>query len=179
MELAKAPTKYLDADTIPEGFKVLDPSKLTKSMVSDLWSHWFERAKAKLPILVFIEAREQDMGRKARCTVDIPMDISRPLAGRKRTPYNYNWSDDEASDGEMGSLAKDGADKGKGTSRSPARPAPSKRPRISDEGSPAGNCDDRQNFLYGLSTEPSYKALLNSVLLLAACVSPFFFYFFI
>jgi hypothetical protein len=36
LELAKTPA-YLDLDTIPEGFKVLDPSKLTKNMVSDLW----------------------------------------------------------------------------------------------------------------------------------------------
>ena len=56
LELAKTPTKYLNMDTIPEGFKVLDPSKLTKAMVGWLWDHWSEQAKAKLPILIFINA---------------------------------------------------------------------------------------------------------------------------
>jgi hypothetical protein len=55
LELARMPD-CLDVDTIPEGFKVLDPSKLTKKMVSDLWSHWSERAEAELPILIFIKA---------------------------------------------------------------------------------------------------------------------------
>ena len=56
LELARTPTKYLNMNTIHKGFKVLDPSKLTKMMISQLWDHWSERAKAKLPILIFIDA---------------------------------------------------------------------------------------------------------------------------
>lgn len=66
LELARTPTKYLDSDTIPNGFKVLDPSKLTKDIIFDLWCHWSGWARAKLPILTFIKAREQDLGVRAR-----------------------------------------------------------------------------------------------------------------
>ena len=34
LELARTPTKYLDIDTLPEGFEVLDPLKMTKRMIS-------------------------------------------------------------------------------------------------------------------------------------------------
>jgi len=39
LELARMLEKYLDANTIPEGFKILDPSKLTKNRILELWSH--------------------------------------------------------------------------------------------------------------------------------------------
>ena len=36
LEQARDPIWYLDADTIPKDFKVLDPSKLTKAMIYSL-----------------------------------------------------------------------------------------------------------------------------------------------
>jgi hypothetical protein len=115
----------LDADTIPEGFKVLDPSKLTKVMVSDLWSHWSGQAKAKLPILIFITAREQDLGTRAR----YPMQM--PLVRKAHLAYLDIGSDDSASD--------DGADKGEGASGSPIRSPPP----VPEEESPAANDSNR------------------------------------
>ena len=41
-------------------FNVLDPSKLTKAMVGQLWDHWSEWAEANLPILMFTLAQKQD-----------------------------------------------------------------------------------------------------------------------
>jgi hypothetical protein len=158
LELARKPEKYLDADTIPEGFKVLDPSKLTKVMVSDLWSHWSGRAKAKLPILIFITAREQDLGTRAR----YPMQT--PLVRKAHVAYLDIGSDDSASD--------DGADKGEGAPGSPIRSPPP----IPEEESPAANDSNRSQFLYSLSlqVDPAYKALLNGMLTLPVFVSPFF-----
>lgn len=178
LELAKTPTKYLDVNTIPEGFKMLDPSKFTKNMTSDLWDHWSKRAKAKLPILIFIEAREQDLGLRAR------YQWEKPLVNRKRVAYVDVGSDDQASDDELDDhvgKSKDGVDKGKGTLGSPVRPPPSKRPRLSrqppapQEQSPAANDSDRPRFLYSLSLEPSYKTLLDGMLALPVSVSLLFF----
>jgi len=55
LELARTLTKYLDINTLPEGFEVLDPSKMTKRMISQLWFHWTKWANAKQPILIFLE----------------------------------------------------------------------------------------------------------------------------
>ena len=171
LELARTPTKYLDVNTIPEGFKVLDPSKLTKNRVFDLWCHWSDRAKANLPILVFIKAREQDLGVRAR------YNLEKPSVSKKRMAVNV------ASDDETGNDKLDGpADKGEGTSGSPHRQPPSKRPRlslspwpvVSEEQSPAANNSNRQKFLYGLCNHPSYKTLIDGVLALPVSVSSFF-----
>jgi hypothetical protein len=88
LELARTPEKYLNVDTIPEGFKVLDPSKLTKDRIFDLWCHWSGRARAKLPILIFIEAREQDLGIRAR------YELEKPSVVKKRVAYVDVGSDD-------------------------------------------------------------------------------------
>ena len=182
LELAKTPTKYLNMDTIPEGFKVLDPSKLTKAMVGRLWDHWSERAKAKLPILIFINARDQDFGlsrslaRRAR---------HRPLITRTRIQSSSSESDDQAGgdkpldDHAEKSKGADAADKGEGTSESPVRPPPPNNPHLSeptgvpDKGSPAANTSDRANFLHSLSGDTSYKSLLDGVLTMPDLVSPF------
>jgi hypothetical protein len=163
----------LDVDTIPEGFKVLDPSKLTKKMVSDLWSHWSERAKAELPILIFIKAREQDLGFSLRGK---GVTVAGTVAGRRDGDgWVTIWSDEEqSSDGEL-----DEADKGEGTSGPFVRPPPSKRPRISgqlalpDRESPAAHNSDRLKFLCSLSLEASYKTLLDGVSALPVSVSRF------
>jgi hypothetical protein len=152
LELGRMPMKYLDVNTIPKDFKMLDPSKLTKTMIGQLWDHWSERAKAKLPILIFIKAQEQDLGIRAR--------YEEPSAGQKRIANAYVevGSDDQASD---------------------VGPPPSKRPRlfkqpaVPEEQSPAANNSDRLKFLHSLSSEPSYKILLNGVLALPVSVSPF------
>lgn len=175
LELARTPTKYLDADTIPQGFEVLDPSKLTKLMISRLWSHWCTRAKAKLPILVFIKARRQDLGLSAGLEV--------PRTAGKRMQYVEVGSDDQPTGDELDGCAgkgKDGVDEGEGISGSPVGPPPSKRPRLSgqpavpEDQSPAANESDRPKFLYSLSLDPSYKTLLDGMLALPIFVSPFF-----
>ena len=171
------PEEYLDVDTIPEGFHILDPSKLTKSRISDLWIHWMTRAKAKQPILVFKKARDQDLGPRAR------WELMKPSTVKKRVAY-VDLSDDETSNDEPDGHAgkrKDGPDKGEGTSGSGSsvRPPPSKRPRLSgslavpEEQSPAANNGNRSKFLYSLSHDIFYKALITSVLALAAFVSLF------
>jgi hypothetical protein len=95
LELARTPEKYLDVDTIPKGFKVLDPSKLTKDRIFDLWCHWSGRARAKLPILIFIEAREQDLGIHAR------YELEKPSVVKKRVAYVDVGSDDQTGDDEL------------------------------------------------------------------------------
>jgi hypothetical protein len=61
LELAKESANFLDVETIPEGFKVLDPSKLTQNMVFSLLGHWRKRRDEKKPILVFAKAQKQDL----------------------------------------------------------------------------------------------------------------------
>ena len=173
------PTKYLDVDTIPDDFKVLNPSKLTKQMIIDLWCHWSGRAMAKLPILIFIKAQEQDLNR-AR--------FEMPPVDRKRMAYAYVdiGSDDEASGDELGGhigKSKDGADESEGTSESSVRPPPSKRPRLSqqpsipeEESSAANNNSNREKFLRSLSFDPSYKTLFDNVSALPVFVSFFIIY---
>lgn len=157
-ELAKAPTKYLDAGTFPKHFEFLDPSKLQKDAVSSLWYHWSARARSNLPVLVFIKAREQDLGIRARY-ID---GVSR--VSQKRMPYVELDSSDEAG----GDLDES------------ERPPPSKRPRLSKQAavpdalSPAAHSSRRKNYLRLLSFETPYKALLDGVLALPAVVSPFF-----
>lgn len=174
------PIKYLDVDTIPKGFKVLDPSKLTKIMIGQLWDHWSEREKAKLPILIFIDAREQDLGLSH---LSAGRARQRPLISRKRILSDSAESDDQAGDGELDGQAgksKDEADKGEGTSGSPIRPLPSNHHHLSgqtnapDIRSPAANNSDRAAFLYSLSSETSYKSLSDGVLKLPVLVSHFF-----
>jgi len=170
LELARTPTKYLDINTLPEGFEVLDPSKMTKRMISQLWFHWTKWADAEQPILIFLEGRDQDLGSSARWT------RNRPSANRKRLAY----VDDEASDDELDGHAgksQDGANKGEGTPESLDRLPLSKRPRLSpvpDEQSPATNNKDRKKFLCSLSLDPSYITLLDRVSALPVSVSPFF-----
>jgi hypothetical protein len=168
LELGRAPSNYLDVETIPEGFKVLDPSKLAKSMISRLWSHWSTRAKAKLPILIFIKAREQDMGLYA--------GLEKPLVDKKRKAYMDVDSDNQGCNDELDvGKGKDRAEEG-GSEASSRQPS-SKRTRLSEqtivpeEESPAANSGNRTEFLYSLSSDSSYKLLVDIVLALPVSVS--------
>lgn len=153
LELARAPSKYLGTSTIPEGFNVLDPSRLTKDMVRALWCHWSGRARADLPILVFTKARKQDLGKHANV-------IPRPVVG-KRVAYVEVGSEEEADDNE------------------PERSPPSKRPRLSkeiaipDKQSPAANNGGRTEFLRHLVGDPVLWILLRKVQALPGVVSSF------
>lgn len=177
LELARAPTTYLDSDTIPEGFKILDPSKLTKDMIFELWSHWNRRAMAKLPILVFIKSRDPELPAFSNQS---GTEEPRKRITKKRIAY-VDLSDDQTSDNEPDGHT--GTDKGEGTSGSAIRPPPSKRLRLSqqpepalpEEQSPAANNGDRLKFLSSLSVESSYKTLLDGVSALPALVCLFFF----
>lgn len=161
LELGVSASRYLDIDTIPNGFKVLDPSKLTKLMIGQLWDHWSERAKAKLPILEFKGARPQDRGLYQNSA---SRRAYKPSWNGKRKVVVSAESDDQASDDEQDGHA-----------------GPSKRPRLSkqtpgpEKESPAANNSDREKFLYHLSSDPSYKTLLATVLTLPILVSPFIF----
>ena len=178
LELARAPTTYLDSDTIPEGFKILDPSKLTKDMIFVLWSHWSGRARAKLPILIFIKSRDPELWAFAN---NSETEETRKRITKKRIAYVDVESDDQTSDNELDGHT--GTDKGEGASGSTIRPPPSKRLRLSqqpepalpEEQSPAANNSDRLKFLCSLSVESSYKTLLDGVSALPALVCLFFF----
>jgi hypothetical protein len=159
LQLAREPFKYLDADTIPDGFEMLDPSRLTKVMIYQLWTHWRTRTKAKQPILIFIEARRQDLGSRAGTPA-----WSEP-AIKKTVPY-VDISDEDSN----------GADKGEGASGSTAQPPPPECP-IPEEQSPAANNSDRRMFLYSLSPDSDYRTLIDGVLALPVLVSPFFFFY--
>lgn len=158
LELARAPGKYLDAGAIPEGFKVLDPSKLTKDMVRALWCHWSGQARAHLPVLVFTKAREQDLSISARYNTE----KTQPVLGKRAAAYVEPGSDDEADYNE------------------PERPPPSKHPRLSkkatipDKQSPAANNSSRTEFLRRLVTDPVLWTLLRGVEGLPGVVSSFF-----
>ena len=196
---------------------MLDPSKLTKSMITLLWAHWTERAKSELPILAFIKARESDLGLSAMAgTVETDLHLFQKK--RAAAPYVDVGSDDEPSDDDSGDHAGNG---------NRARSPPSKRlclrrlsvdatlavhaesisPAVSEPGSPAIseprspaiseprspavsgsrnpavpetespataiNDDDKQKFLYSLSTDASYTSLLSHVLALPGIVSIF------
>lgn len=174
LELARNQTEYLDGDTIPNGFEVLDPSKLTVAMIDRLWNHWSLRAAAKQPILIFKNARSQDTA-----------------AGVRRQQFAQSMknfrvaSDDQVGDsGHAGNShsgkRKGEANKGQEMSQSAVTPLPSKRPRlfrgpvVPEEQSPGANNGDKQKFLVSLSSDTSYKVLLDAVLALPAFVSYFF-----
>jgi hypothetical protein len=169
LELARVPTKYLDVGTLPEDFKVLDPSKLTNDMVNALLNYWAARARAKLPILMFIAARYQDQG----CAQHLDLETSRVAGKRKADEYADLSSDNQASDDEL----EEGH---RGNPGSSARQTPPKRrrlfkqPAILVKQSPASNNGDRPKYLYSLSSDRSYKTLLDGVLALPVSVSPFF-----
>ena len=171
LELARTPTKYLDVNTIPEGFKVLDPSKLTKDRIFDLWCHWSGRARKNLPILIFIKAREQDLGIRAR------YETEKTSVAKKKMAYVNVGSDDQTSNDKLDGLANNG----EGTSGSPDKQPLSEQlglpqqPAIPDEQSPAANNSDRPKFLYSLCIHPSYKILVDGVLALPVAVSLFYF----
>jgi hypothetical protein len=177
LELGRNPAEYLDVDTIPKGFEVLDPSKMTKSMIFQLWSHWSMRTKAKLPILIFLKALNQDLG------LSIRENMKKAWLKRKRMAYAAIGSDDQASDEELDSYSRKGedrADKGEGVSGPSIRPPLSKRPRLSGqptvprEQSPAAHNSDRLKFLRSLSADASYKTLLDGMLALPVSVSSCF-----
>lgn len=104
----------------------------------------------------------------------------RPLV-RKRPLLIF--SSEKSSDDELdghNEKGKDVADKGEGTSGSLTTSAPSKCPRLAiepfvvQEHSPAANNSDREKFLYSLSSDASFKILLDGVLALPTLVSSFF-----
>lgn len=185
LQLGREPELYLDLETLPEGFNVIDPSKLTKHALGQLWDHWSERARARQPILRFTLARTQDVALPGSRFVRQPKrnrilestddesdpdgqakaDKDRlvgPSVGLPQSKRSRLWhdSDDQATDDE------------------PERPPPSKRPRLSkhtaapDEQSPAANNNSRTEFLRSLSKETLFVALLDGVLALPAVVSP-------
>ena len=156
LDLSQTPAKFLDVDTIPEGFRVLDPSKMTKDMVLSLWTHWARRAKANLPILIFIDARSQDFDfyakekrRAASLAVrtkkahvyweldDGPSneDSTSSDPGDEGAVSDQTGDEDAVSDqaGDKDATSDDdtASDKGEGTSRAPVQPPPSKRARYS------------------------------------------------
>jgi hypothetical protein len=162
-------TKYLECDTIPEGFKVLDPSKMTKAMISKLWRHWTARTVAEKPILIFIDAQKQDFDQFALREGRVPVPAQK---GPERVyPESVNLlSDDQVS----------GPDDDAGISKSPVGLPPSKRPRhllaIPHKESPSANNSDRPKFLRSLCNDKAYLKLVARVLALPASVSLFFSY---
>jgi hypothetical protein len=152
---------------------------LTKAMVTQLWDHWSERAKANKPILVFTSAKEQDFSSQLGSLIG----RAKPQLVRKRTLPHLDVSDDEPSgdkpSGHTGK-GKDRAEEGEGTSGSHLEPPQSKRRRLSEqptvpeENSPAANNSNRAEFLNSLSSDSFYKNLLNDVSAWPAVVSSFF-----
>ncbi|KAI6106766.1 hypothetical protein EDD16DRAFT_1713080 [Pisolithus croceorrhizus] len=58
--LIKSPMKYLDPESIPEGFTMKDPSKWTKADLGLLWDHW-KSVKAQDKVIVsFIDCKKED-----------------------------------------------------------------------------------------------------------------------
>lgn len=192
LELTRPNNQYLHPDSIPEGFNISDPSKLTKPMVDELWTHWRARQKKKLPIVEFINARRKDLDgwkfgleeeprvgkRKAYVEVDDDDDElgPEPSADKgKAGTYNICMGDDRSLFTGKGNAT---GDQGEGTSASLLKP-PSKRPRLSgqldvpEEGSPAANETDRPNFLSGLSWDSAYQALINVLMALPIFVCIF------
>jgi hypothetical protein len=199
LDIGREQDLYLDADTLPDKFQVVDPSKMVKAEIGRLWKHWSNRARANLPILVFTSAREQDIG------------LSGPAEFAKRIPdwLRPKWRKRLASDDEPDDETN--ADKDKGVSGPSVRPPSPKRRRLSkptsvnfwsddeaadnepetlpnrsplskvskqavvdDEQSPAANKSNRMEFLRKLSGETSYITLLDGALALPAVVSLFF-----
>ena len=138
-------------------------------MVSDLWSHWSAREKAKKPILMFINARPQDEKKSVRRQRDEP--------ARAAEKSRVTWVDIESDDGSDNNMKLVDQE---GILGSPDGPPPSKRVRLSerpdvpDEESPAANDADRPMFLSSLNSDTVYKTLISRVLKLPDSVSLFF-----
>lgn len=116
---------------------MLDPSKLTKKMLSDLLSYWDERRRAKIPILKFVAAPSQDRRRPRALRLDPDLETSPAVRKRKAVAFVGLSSDDEAGDGDDDELedghtgkGKDRADKDKRNHGSSVRQPLSKRHRL-------------------------------------------------
>lgn len=160
--LAKSQEEYLDADCLPDGLVVADPSKFPRKEVDKLWDHWSARSRKGLPILRFLKAKVDDL------PFGLPREEPRPL--RKKRQY-VEVSDEHSDEDEV-----EPAEKGKGkvtqlvasSSKRQLSPPPSKRPRLSGDvvgvpeaNSPAASADQREDFLHGLSDYSEYADLLR------------------
>jgi hypothetical protein len=76
-----------------------DPSKMTKDMIHNLWSHWSARAKAQKPILIFSDARQQDFGQRAEQPWS-PADVDgqKGQKGLPDAPFGWSGDQDNGSD---------------------------------------------------------------------------------
>ena len=167
LELSHAAADYLDPATIPEGFNICDPSKLTKAQIDGLWAHWRAQAEKKLPIFRFIKAKRNDIG-----LVGSSETVQRPP---KQKPYVEVSDDDEDEQDALEDVRQE-----EGTLSSTSKPPPSKRSRLSgqyeeaEDQSPAANGSDRIKFLYSLSKDSSYTAVVDALMALPIFVSLLF-----
>lgn len=196
LELTRPDNHYLHPDSIPEGFNISDPSKLTKPIIDKLWAHWRTRERKNLPIVEFVSARPKDLDpwkfglvsnephvakRKPYVEVDDDTDHEpQPelLMDKGKARFDSGGIGDDLS--LFAGKGKAVDDQGEGTSSSASLPKPlSKRPRLSgqpdvpEEGSPAANESDRPKFLSSLSLDPSYKALIDAFMALPIFVCLF------
>ncbi|KAI6096241.1 hypothetical protein EDD16DRAFT_1716875 [Pisolithus croceorrhizus] len=58
--LIRSPMKYLDPESIPEGFTMKDPSKWTKADLRLLWDHWQSLEAQDKVIVSFIDCKKED-----------------------------------------------------------------------------------------------------------------------
>ncbi|KAI6167644.1 hypothetical protein EDD17DRAFT_1750998 [Pisolithus thermaeus] len=58
--LIKSPMKYLDPESIPEGFTMKDPSKWTKADLRLLWDQWQSLEAQDKVIVSFIDCKKED-----------------------------------------------------------------------------------------------------------------------
>lgn len=180
LELARSPAEYLDASTIPNDYKVFDPSKMTRFTIEQLWTHWTRRARTDEPILVFTKGRSQDMGVSPGYTDPHQRHPINAINALKAGRDYVEIGDDDAGYEEPDGHARkrsNVADKGEEVSGPENRPPPSKRPRLSgqatvlDDDSPAANSSNRPVYLSSLSSEPPFRTLVDAVLALPALVS--------
>ncbi|KAF8141806.1 hypothetical protein EV363DRAFT_1443743 [Boletus edulis] len=138
LELSHAATQYLDSDTIPQGFKISDPSKFTKAQLDRLWSHWKARASADMPILWFIKAKQNDLG----WSTQIAEEHSRVASKKGKESTYVNVDDDDEVQGE-GEGEKD-ENKEKGTTSSATQAPTSNSPPLQDQSVALENQDPTQ-----------------------------------
>ena len=164
LELTKTMTKFLNANTIPNGLNLSDPSKLTNAKVNNLWNHWSKQAHNEKPILIFIYAWKQDTQRNAHREQNECTKVN-----GKRTTYV-----EPESDG--------GDNNHKGISGFPNGPPPPKHlhftdwPFVLEKLSPATtDLSNQRKFLFSLSKAHKYTFFLSRVYSLPDSVSYYLF----
>ncbi|KAI6095295.1 hypothetical protein EV401DRAFT_2083801 [Pisolithus croceorrhizus] len=153
--LIKSPMEYLDSKSIPEGFTMKDPSKLTKADLVLLWDHWQSLEAEEKAIVSFIDCRKED--------APLSRQFDRKVVGSSKKRVWVTVEDD--SEAEVGGAGVPGpSGQTMDTGDVLGEPTTDVREQTPEESSPAWHASkDCIQYLKSHSIMPRYQVLLDLV----------------